>query len=329
MLVVLLLRVYLRPVECFPLRAIMANETEPLPWSRRARYWTSDFFLRNLIRFAGLVPYGWRVPMMGWLTARLAPLAGYDKRVRANLAHACPGLPEAEIRHLCRAVPDNAGRTMIELYAGRPFLEHARAAPITGPGFAALEAARADGRPVILMTGHIGNYLAGRAGLAARGFKMGVLYRRMSNPYFNAHYVAALRRTGEPLFEQGPRGMIAMVRHLRAGGMIAIVGDTYVHGGAPLRFFGQVAPTSIVPAELAVKYGAALIPAYALRAADGLNFDMVVQEEIPHSDPLTMTQAINDGLEQVVRAHMDQWFWIHRRWKPWLTPSARGPAPEE
>jgi KDO2-lipid IV(A) lauroyltransferase len=29
-----------------------------------------------------------------------------------------------------------------------------------------------------------------------------------------------------------------------------------------------------------------------------------------------MTQAINDSLEAEVRGHMEQWFWIHRRWKP-------------
>ena len=36
---------------------------------------------------------------------------------------------------------------------------------------------------------------------------------------------------------------------------------------------------------------------------------------IAHSDPVTMTQQINDRLEAQVRQHMEQWFWIHRRWK--------------
>ena len=34
-----------------------------------------------------------------------------------------------------------------------------------------------------------------------------------------------------------------------------------------------------------------------------------------HGDPLVMTQALNDSLEAVVRQNIDQWFWIHRRWK--------------
>ncbi|MEY8842491.1 lauroyl acyltransferase, partial [Cribrihabitans sp. XS_ASV171] len=58
-------------------------------------------------------------------------------------------------------------------------------------------------------------------------------------------------------------------------------------------------------------------PCYAIRQANGVDFDIRVHAPVPHSDPETMTQYINDDLEDVVRQHMGQWFWIHRRWKPW------------
>lgn len=290
---------------------------------QRAGYYAGNLALRGLIGLALAVPYRLRVPAMGWLVSRvLGPLSGARRRIRANLAHTCPDLPEAEIARLCRAVPDNAGRTLIELYSGPEFLDRAHAAPISGPGLTALETARAEGRPVVLMTGHFGNYDAARGKLIAMGHAMGSLYRRMANPYFNDHYVATITAIGEPMFEQGRRGMTHMVRHLRGGGIIAIVGDLFVQGGAPLSFFGQTAHTSLVPAELALKYGAALIPVYAIRQPNGLDFEVVMQPEIAHSDAETMTQEINDRLEDLVRAHMGQWFWVHRRWKPWP------PAPE-
>jgi Kdo2-lipid IVA lauroyltransferase/acyltransferase len=40
-----------------------------------------------------------------------------------------------------------------------------------------------------------------------------------------------------------------------------------------------------------------------------------------------MMQAVNDNLESVVRAHMDQWFWIHRRWKPGRTKRVTATSP--
>ncbi|MCF6232738.1 MAG: lysophospholipid acyltransferase family protein [Rhodobacteraceae bacterium] len=285
---------------------------------KRAGYFGANLVLRVLIGVATLMPYRWRVPVMGRIVSGVAPLVGFKRRIRDNLKLACPDLSEAQVKHLCHKVPDNAGRTLIELYSGAEFVQRALGAEITGPGLKALEQARAAGRPVILMTGHFGNYDVARANLIARGFKMGALYRRMANPYFNQHYLATISNIGTPMFEQGRRGMAQMVRHLKGGGIIAIVGDLHAHGGKELRFFGQPAVTSTVPAELALKYGAVMIPVYSRRLANGLDFEIVMHEPIVNSDPMTMTQAVNDDLEALIRENMEQWFWIHRRWKPWL-----------
>jgi KDO2-lipid IV(A) lauroyltransferase len=297
----------------------MPASLSELSTRERIGYQISNLFLRGVIGLALVVPYRWRVPAMGWLVSRvIAPLAGLRKRIRDNLALTCPELSEAEVARLCRDVPDNAGRTLIELYSGADFIARAHAAPISGEGLAALEKARAEGRPVILITGHFGNYDAARANLFYRGHPMGAIYRRMANPYFNEHYVRAISEIGTPLFEQGRRGMVEMVRHLKSGGIIAILADLHVHGGRELMFFGKPAVTSVVSAELALKYDAELIPIYSVRQPNGLDFAIEVHAPIPHSDPETMTQAVHDDLEALIRRHMDQWFWIHRRWKPWF-----------
>jgi KDO2-lipid IV(A) lauroyltransferase len=66
---------------------------------------------------------------------------------------------------------------------------------------------------------------------------------------------------------------------------------------------------------MARKYGAILVPIYAVRRLDGLSFDIHVEAPIPHTDNEQMTQALNDSLEVRVRANPDQWLWTHRRWK--------------
>ncbi|SHI82429.1 KDO2-lipid IV(A) lauroyltransferase [Shimia gijangensis] len=275
-----------------------------------------NLVLKGAIRFALALPYEKRVRGMGWLMAQvLGPVGGFRKRVRDNLAHVMPDLPANEVDRLTRAVPNNAGRTLIEIYSGEEFVQRAINAPIEGPGLARLEKARAEGRPVILVTGHMGNYDAVRANLIHRGYNMGALYRRMSNPYFNDHYVKSISKIGTPMFEQGRKGMIEMVRHIKSGGILGILTDLYVSEGETLDFFGQKARTSLITAELALKFNAALIPVYGLREPDGLSFRIVAQDEIPHSDAKTMTQAVNDGLEDLVRENLEQWFWIHRRWK--------------
>ncbi len=275
-----------------------------------------NILLRGLVGLAGLMPYRWRIPALGWMTARIvAPLAGYTKRVRENLQFVLPDLPKSEVRRLMRAVPDNAGRNMMEMYSAADFSARARHSPVSGPGLPAIERARLEGRPVIFVTGHLGSFNAARVAMVQQGFEMGVFYRPMKNRYFNVHYTEAMGALSQPMFEQGRRGMIQMTKHLRAGGVLAILNDLNAHGGVPLDFFGQPALTSLVTAELALKFDAPLVPVWGIRRDNGLDFDIHVEEPIPHGDPVKMTREFNARLEVQVRRHMDQWFWIHRRWK--------------
>lgn len=276
-----------------------------------------DLTIRGLLGAILLLPYRWRVPATGWIAARVvAPLAGWTRRIRENLAYVCPDLPASEIRRLERAVPDNAGRTLIEMYSTGQFADHVKDTPLSGPGAEALTAALEDGGPLLLVTGHYGNYLVPRAALATRGVQLGALYRPMSNTRFNEHYVAAMADAEAPVFPATRRGLVEMIRFLAKGNTLGVLTDVYASGGAPVTFFGKPARTSTAVSEWALKYGARVFPIYGRRRDGGLDFDLIVDAEIPHSDPVTMTQAINDSLESEVRGHMDQWFWIHRRWKP-------------
>ncbi|SLN45664.1 lipid A biosynthesis lauroyl acyltransferase [Roseovarius albus] len=297
----------------------MSDEKQP--------FWTRDRMVGMAmyapIAFAMLLPYRWRIAFIGWITSRIvAPIASYDKRIRENLSYVLPDLPEEEIRHLTRAVPDGAGRNMIELYSHKAFTERTRHSPVSGPGLPAIREARELGKPVIFVTGHFGSFNAARVAMIEQGFEMGVFYRPMSNNWFNVRYTEAMRSLSEPMFEQGRRGMMQMVKHLRKGGVLAILTDLNAHDGVPLQFFGKPALSPLATAELALKFDAPLVPVWGIRAENGLDFNILVEEPVPHSDPVTMTQEVNDRLEAQVRQRMDQWFWIHRRWKDGIGPMA-------
>ena len=270
-----------------------------------------------LMRLAQALPYHRRIALMGWLFAHvLAPAAGWRKRIRQNLALACPNLDPAEVRRLERAVPDNAGRSLAETYSGEAFSARIRARdPFIGPGLPALEEVARTGRPVVLASAHFGNYDAMRAAMRARGWPVGGLYRPMNNQAFNRHYVAAIESISQPLFPRGRAGLAAMLRFLKGGGWLAIGFDQYDGRGADLRFFGLPTKTVLTPAELAIRYDALLVPVFSIRQPDGLDFHIQVGEPIPHTEPAEMMQLLNDRLEELVRAHMGQWLWVHRRWK--------------
>ena len=243
-------------------------------------------------------------------------MAGFRARIRANLAHVRPDLPEPEVAALCRRVPDNFARTPIETCATRELLEIGRQTQPTGPGVAALEEARAAGRPILLVTGHFGNYEVPRAALIARGWTVGGLYRPMNNRFFNDHYAATMHRLGGPVCARGRAGTAGFPRHLRGGRAGVLLIDPFFHSGADLPFFGKSAPTALSAVEIALKSDALMLPFFGIRRPDGLTFDAVFEAPIPHSDPVRMTQDFNAVPQEQVEAHMDQWLWIHRRWKP-------------
>ncbi len=296
----------------------MPVEKSELTRSERIKYYIANTFLSGFIGGMRLLPYEKRIATMGQIIKALAPVVGYTKRIRDNLALTCPELPEPDVNRLCKEVPDNAGRAIMEHFSPEEFVERQKGAKVSGPGVETFDAMVKEGRPMMMITAHFGHYLAARVALQNRSTKpIGCLFRRMANPYFNDRYVDAFCQTGEPMFEQGRRGMMEMVRSLKKGGIIAIVSDLHAHGGKAMSFFGKPAATSTLNAELAIKYNAVMIPVYAIRQPNGLDFEIILHEPVEHSDPDTMTQQINDDLEAVVRQNMGQWFWIHRRWKPW------------
>jgi KDO2-lipid IV(A) lauroyltransferase len=282
----------------------------------RLDHWLQDRLLRGLIWGLLRLPYKTRLAVSGWVSARLiGPIAGYNARSRENLARVWPDMTPAERNRLARAVSDNVGRSFIELYSTTEFLAAARALPPQGAGLAELAEAAKENRPVLLITGHFGNYEASREALTALGYQIGGLYRPMKNQHFNGHYVAAMGRFGTPLFPRGREGLGDMIRFLKSGGMLGMVIDQHMNSGEILDFLGLPARTALSAADLALKYNALLIPAYAIRQPDGVTFQTQVEAPIPHTDARQMTQALNDSLAAQVRAHPEQWFWIHRRWK--------------
>ena len=282
---------------------------------KRLADWVTDRLIRAALWLLLRLPFDTRRRLAAALmTQVVAPLAGWRLRIRDNLALVRPDLPAAERRRLERDVPRSIGRTLAELYSGPDFVARVAREPLQGPGVPALQEAHRSRRPVLLVTGHLGNYDAIRGGLIARGYPVGGLYRPMDNAFFNEHYVAAISRIGTPLFPRGRKGLAEMIRFLKGGGMVGVVLDQSMGDGAMLSFFGQPALTSLSPAEMALRYDALVLPTYGLRRPDG-GFDLWIEAPIPHGTPEEMTQTLNDSLEAQVRAHMDQWLWTHRRWK--------------
>lgn len=276
-----------------------------------------DTILRALIWLAMRLPVRRRLRAISWLLRRvIGPLVKWPDRIRANLVYVWPDLPRERADKIVEQVLDNLGRAFIENYDVGEMLARGAANSVSGPGLAHIEKARAEGRPVLFVSGHFGSAECARCAMVARGYQIGALIRPMSNPFFNAHYTKNMRDICEPVFEQGRRGTLGLIKHIRNGGMAVLMFDVYDSDGVPIDFLGKPAPTLTSAAQIAVKTGALMVPFFGVRHADFYGFDAVFEEPIPHGDPVDMMKQATARLEARIAEHPGQWFWLHRRWKP-------------
>lgn len=282
---------------------------------QKIRHWTTNIGILGFLGLMKMLPYDLRLHLCGLtITHVVAPLTGARKRIRNNLALIMPELSASEVKSIVLGVPYHMGRSVMELYSGREFSDRISEIALDGPGLSALDQACNEGRGVMLITGHIGNYDAVRAALIERGFPVGSLYKPMKNSFFNEHYVKAMNDIGSPMFERGRHGLAEMLRFLRSGGMVGVVLDQSISSAPLLNFMGKPARTALSAAEMALKQNALVVPCYGIRKPDG-SFDIIVEDPVAHDAPEAMTQTLNDSLENQVRAHPEQWMWTHNRWK--------------
>ena len=270
----------------------------------------------GIIKAFKLLPFGQRRRLFGWVFASVvAPALGFHRRIGKNLQFVCPEIGADMQKKLVKSTTRNIGQTIIELFSPKDIVALAKRIEIEGPGLAVLQKAQKDGRSVICVSGHFGNYDVARAALIGQGFHLGALYRRLNNKTFHRYYFKNITATGIPMFERGRPGLTQMIRHIKNGDPLAMLIDQHMDDGAPLQFFGQTAYTALSAAEMALKYEAELVPFYAIRTAEGAGFRIILEAPIERGSAEVMTQALNDSLEIRVRENMDQWLWSHRRWK--------------
>jgi len=245
----------------------------------------------------------------------LVPLFGVNRRIYHNLDHIAADFSVENRAALAREANANATKLMVESFNVAGFLHHARKAQMGGSGVASLLEALENKRPVILVSGHFGNYQVPRVLLSELGHDTAAIYRPMNNGYTNRRYVAAMNRLARPNFSRGMKGTKALLTQLKNGGAIAMLNDQAANEGKIMPFLGKPATTMLSAAEFALKFNALLVPFYGIRCPDGVNFEVIFEDPIPHSDAETMTGAINASLEAQIRARPGQWFWAHKRWK--------------
>jgi lauroyl/myristoyl acyltransferase len=269
---------------------------------------------------AGALPRPLRLAMAGALARRVgAWFPAERRRVSANVARVRPQASAAEraalvddvFRHfaLCFAdlVSTNRRQRRPERLVGR--LE----------GDEHLHDAVADGRGLVLLTAHLGNWELGGRLLAARlGRPTHVVVAAEADPgveRFLRGGPAPVRfvRRGDPT------AMVRLVGALRRGEIVALQGDRALgtRGDADVEFFGSPARFPLGPFVLGRAAKVPVLPAFCLLDADR-RYVVVTAPPIrvaADGDRPALVRWVR-VLEGMVRRVPEQWFNFYDVWSP-------------
>ncbi len=177
----------------------------------------------------------------------------------------------------------------------------------------------------LLVTGHFGSWEIFGAALSARGIKFDAVATEQSNPLIDARVKQARLAAGVRTFS--PREAVReTLRTLPLGGMTVLISDQDAgKHGVVVNFFGLPASTPKGAALFSLKTGYPLVVGYIVRRADGISHDGYCTKIFhpkgakPTDDAIReLTQNFTLELENAIRAHPEQYFWAHRRFKSTL-----------
>lgn len=240
-----------------------------------------------------------------------------------NLKLALPDVPAKARQEILWREYKHLGYQLVE------FCRMARYTPENTRGWLVTEgmehylAAKARGKGVLILTGHLGAWELSSFYHSLMGHPMGMVIRRLDNQRLDA-YVNRIRCLhGNYVLHKDDFGR-GLLMAMHQGGTVGILMDTNMTPpqGAFVPFFGVAAATATGLAHVARKTGAAVVPGFMLWEPEQRRYVLRFGSEIaiPRTDDaaadiLEGTSRCTREIESWVRRYPDQWLWIHRRWK--------------
>lgn len=177
-----------------------------------------------------------------------------------------------------------------------------------------------EGKGVILLTAHIGNWEILARKLCAEGYKVSVIARDSDHTSMT-EITNQIRNNGGYSVYSKDRPVIGIIKALKRGECIGILPDQNNDEGVWVKFFGRPAQTATGPAVFSLKTDTPIVPVFCIREQLG-KYRLETWEAIEFDktdnfdeDVKNLTQKCNDVLEEGIRKYPTSWLWIHNRWK--------------
>ena len=259
---------------------------------------------------------------VGWVLGNLYYLLIPKMRRRA-VEQMMPALQidERTAKKLVRASFINMAHNVLDILAMPMLNEQNLSDYIEIDHLERMEEALAEGRGVVVLTGHIGCWEWLSAAFTLNGMPVSAIAKPQPNIQYT-RVLDDLRATIHvEIFSRGTSELLAAARALKSGRILGFLADQDGGpGGAFIDFFGRPAATPLGPAVFSRKFKSPVLPAFILRQPSGKH--KVVIGEIMRCpktgdtdrDLYEFTVQMTAIVERIIRENPTQWIWFQRRW---------------
>ena len=290
---------------------------QAVPFWKRQRYWLEYWGLRSAAGLISLLSWRWIGPLASFVGAVFFSCDRHRRKVTLdNLRCAFPGrFSEREIHGIGRKSYGVFARTALELLWSGNLSAAVLDEIITTEGLDPMPEHGGKGRPALYFCLHAGSQIT------CRHFgTFPVIAQKLKNPLLGPLFDGWRSALGQQVMSQ-KGAMLRTIRHIKEGGKMGMLIDLNLkpsEGPVVIRCFGHLqTPVTRLPAELALRSGAALVPVQCLPRQDG-GYLVRYLPELPVSAESTaaeIAQACWDALESGLRAHPELWLWSYKHWR--------------
>ncbi len=212
----------------------------------------------------------------------------------------------------------NYGRILAEYPFLKDFRKNNLSDYIEIDGVENLEKIKKKNKPVVFISGHFSNFELMAMHIEKSGINLAAIYRPLNNIFLNksmehirTNYICKNQ------IKKGRSGTRQILENLKKGNSIALMIDQRVTEGIKINFFGDLASTTTIPAQIIKKYKCDLVPIYIERIRK-YYFKMYVSQPIVINSENSQEEIsihLNKILEKMILQNPEQWIWTHNRWK--------------
>ena len=238
------------------------------------------------------------------------------KTFEKNLNIYSKNISKHEIKTIFESMWKNYGMTFIEYIFLNFFKKNNSHIKIINESI--LNDIKKKNKPVIFVSGHFANYELMSMEITKKDIKLATIYRPLNNIFLNP-FMEYLRKkyVCKDQIKKGISGVREAIEFIKKDYSIALMIDQRVSEGEKVKFFNNLALTTTLPAQLAIKYNLDIIPVFIQRINDSkfnLEFNYPINPK-NFENKIQLSEKLNNVIEKMIIRNPGQWIWTHNRWK--------------